>query len=373
MTTTITLMEKLPNREYLDEQETKEYLLKKIDSFIVDIEPEIIERLDNYDSSISIDHIKNNIKDSFLEDINFILPIKEKTVEKISNDIKKNIENKNLVLDAKDTIINLTEEEFDQIEEKGNEYLVAYLYFLGLKNKDCSFEELKRILIISFDRSISDYDSMIEKYTAIKDKIEQSDMAYFLDLLTKKLNGNLNETEKIIISLMGYERHGLSYGKYDPVTNNIEIPLLNHHNFKQLKATIMHEVTHMALANLLARSKNNFVSRSFKSKFYPEDQQSTNKLDTIIFTIDEALAYCIQERYENEIITPPYDDYQFINPLIFKKFFETIRDYTSSMNIQEFDKFSKEIYLYLSHQKGEIDKVVESTLDYIKEYNVNSS
>lgn len=372
MTTTITLMEKLPNREYLDKKEIRERLLEKIDSFVVGIEPEIIERLNNYDSSITIDHIRNNIKDSFLNDINLILPIKEKTIEKIANDIEKNIESKNFVLDLKDKISNLNKEEFDQIEEEGNEYLVAYLYSLGLKNKDCSFEELKNLLIISFDRSILDYEKIIEKLDIIKNQMEQFDSAYFLDLLIKKLDDNLNKTEKIIVSLMGHERHGLSYGAYNPITNNIETPLLNHHNSKQLKATIMHEITHIMLANLFGRPKRNFISRSLKAKFYPEEKRSA-ELDMVIFAIDESLAYCIQERYEKESTTPPYDGYQFVDPLIFKNFFETIRDYTSDMNIQEFDKFSKEVYLYLSNQKGEVSEVVDLTINYIKEYNVNSS
>ncbi|MDD4062474.1 MAG: hypothetical protein PHV25_01710 [Candidatus Pacebacteria bacterium] len=365
-------MEKLPNREYLDKKEIRERLLEKIDSFVVGIEPEIIERLNNYDSSITIDHIRNNIKDSFLNDINLILPIKEKTIEKIANDIEKNIESKNFVLDLKDKISNLDKEEFDQIEEEGNEYLVAYLYSLGLKNKDCSFEELKSLLTVSFNRSILDYEKIIKKLDIIKNQMEQSDSAYFLDLLIKKLDDNLNKTEKIIVSLMGHERHGLSYGTYNPITNNIETPLLNHHNSKQLKATIMHEITHIMLANLFGRPKRNFISRSLKAKFYPEEKRSA-ELDMVIFAIDESLAYCIQERYEKEATTPPYDGYQFVDPLIFKNFFETIKDYTSDMNMQEFDKFSKEVYLYLSNQKGEVNEVVDLTISYIKEYNVNSS
>ena len=68
MITMTTLMEKLPNREVTIEK--KDCLLEKIDSFLFEIEPEIAERIKNYDSSITLDHIKKNINDSFLYDIN---------------------------------------------------------------------------------------------------------------------------------------------------------------------------------------------------------------------------------------------------------------------------------------------------------------
>jgi len=365
MITMTTLMEKLPNREVTIEK--KDCLLEKIDSFLFEIEPEIAERIKNYDSSITLDHIKKNINDSFLYDINFISITKDKTVIKLDSEIKKEIEAKNFILELKEKVINLSEEDFNQIEEESNEHIVAYFYSLRSKNKDCSFDQLKNLLIISFEESISRCDENIEDYNNIKNKIESSNSDYFFDLLIRKLDGNISKTEKVMISLMGYDVYGLSYGTYDPTTNNIQTPLLNSCDLKQLKGTIMHELTHIMLGNILERPKKNNFIKSIKSKLY-SDYKKTTDFDMAVFALDESLAYCVQEKYENDPVVPPYDGYRFIDPITFKLFFETIQNQTKNMNIEEFDLFSKDVYLYFADKKD-----INSTINYIKNYNVNKN
>ena len=361
-------MEKLPNNEVLEKEQSKEILLEKIDGFIVGLEPKIIERINTYESNIDVDQIKSNIKDSLLEDVNFAYSTREKMISKSDKIIERLIRTKDSINKAKEKAIDLTEDEFSQMEESGNEYIIGYFHSLKMNNKESSFEEIKNLFLNSVNESICQYQEDIEKELVINRYVKNLNLASVFDLLSRKFDGALNQTEKQTISLMGYVRHNLEYGMYNPITNNIKIWLLNPDNSEEMEGTVIHEVTHMMLNNLVdCPSKKSFIARLLK-KINRQEEENTGDFNMALVAIDEALAYYSQRIYGDKNIIPPYDSYRFIDPETFKVFFESIEGCAKDMNIEEFDLFSKDVYLYFFNKKD-----INSAISYIKNYNVNNS
>ena len=189
--------------------------------------------------------------------------------------------------------------------------------------------------------------------------------AYFVEMINRKLNNNLTSDEQDFLRLISHFKEKNSEASYNAKDENIKLSLFNNMKEKDYKSSIMHEFTHKALDKLCKEKIKLINSLRHIQKFNEfnteEDieKENNNKLKLrknkkeinmylkFEIIINESLAF-IAQSYYGEIENPPFKLYgRKTDPILFEKVYDDIKDASINKSIEEFDKFSAELYMTL--------------------------
>ena len=239
-------------------------------------------------------------------------------------------------------------------------------------------EEIKKLK----EKSIKTITNLLkgEEKEKLQDLTNQSlsSKRNFIDLLNRKLKGNITPEEKKLLDIFARPENikkAKFLGDYDPSTQKIRISLLNSRSFKENTATAMHEFTHRALDTLLnkkVRDKKIFfnIMQHIMKEEKGEQKLISSKGEENFFKvmngINEALAHRIG-RYYGEKGEPHYGTYKDkTSPKIFKELYEQINDAAEDKSLQEFDQFAVRLYSSYANKWKE-NMTMQDLLKVVKE------
>lgn len=271
----------------------------------------------------------------------------EMDINKISEDLKSSF--KNSVDEAKDI------DEIKKLQESSNEIIAKI-----------SDEKTK---------------------TKLQDLSNQLSEKSFLDLLDRKLQGEITSEEGDLLNVFSEAKEGGKLGLHNPLDKKIDIRLFNSKDFSKYEGVLAHEFTHKALSDLVPETKKEEMKISATKAFERglgteksrEEMTEKEKTQDLFFqnllAIEESLAHRAGEYYSEEEVEPDYIAYSDkVHPGVFKNVYFSINTAVQGKSLAEFDQFSSHLYRFFSEKwhknlsEEELQSAARSTIEEVEAF-----
>lgn len=227
-----------------------------------------------------------------------------------------------------------------------------------------------------------------ENKSELKSLLDQLSEKDILDLLNRKLEGEVTPEEKTILDIFSYVKKGEKLGIHDPLSGKIEVSLLNSKSLKEYTRTLMHEFTHKALSSLTPETTKQQIgagmtraSEEFQGvEKTRKEMTTTEKAQDLFFknllAINESLAHRVEEYYgaKHEPQYIAYRNKNKIPPGLFERIYSRIDTAAAGKSLKKFDHFAAHIYSFFANKWDEnlsqkdLEKAAMSTIEEINKF-----
>jgi len=160
-----------------------------------------------------------------------------------------------------------------------------------------------------------------------------------LDLLIRKLKGEITEEEKYILMLLDVIKHRGQGGSYNLAFDDINFSLFNNKDLKVYSKYLSHELTHYGLNHAVEEAVQMRARGALDLKSNPGQTSVPFAFSGMLTAIDESAAHLAEGR------TPDYNSYaEKVHPRIFQQFFEAMKEAIKNLDEKQKDQFFIEIY-----------------------------
>lgn len=312
-------------KELWEEMEKEIELRKALENWIEKSKPILQQRAKHFGMSNSIvEEIQKNLRESFKKDMNIVTD--------------------------EDEIKNIKEASFERVSDL--------------------LKEMEGLLKESEDGKLKPEPEKLEKLRGDRQKLEEVKIfllsqkfskKYFLDVLNRKLNGEAIPVEKDMLDIFSEVKKGGKSGSHDPFSGEIEVSFLNSKDFKECTGTLMHEITHKALASLLPEITRQEISigvcralgkeltkERVKKEEITEEEKVQNLFFQYLLAINESFAHQVVKYYEVKP-NPQYVAYRDkTHPKLFKEVYSHIETVTEGKSLLGFDQMTVYIYKFFT-------------------------
>ncbi len=283
-----------------------------------------------------------------------------------------------------------------ELQERAEHFGLGKTFVEEARNdvKNSLREDLARITVPEFlkdlkGKSCKTTENLMEE----KDKpgilslIDRLSEREILDLLNRKLDGNITPEEKKMLDIFSYAEKKEELGTHDFRNGRIGVSLLNSGSLQEYTSTLMHEFTHKALSNLapeaVRKKEISFyglrgVKEIMGDDWVKQDNSPAVKTQSLFFksllAIDESFAHRVEKYYGRER-EPSYNAYRDkTNPQLFKEVYSMIDAVAAGKSLAEFDHFAAHIYSFFAEKwdkklsQKDLEKISRSTVEEINKF-----
>jgi hypothetical protein len=225
-----------------------------------------------------------------------------------------------------------------------------------------------------------------ENKSGLQTLLEKLSKKDIIDLLNRKLEGEVAPEEKEMLDIFSYVEKGERLGVHDPTSGKIEISLLNSKNLEEYTCTLMHEFTHKALSGLVPETTKEEIkvggmkalARSLGLEKKRGEMTANENAQDLFFqtliAINESLAHRVEEYYGAKH-EPQYAAYRNkTHPGLFEKVYAQIDAAATGRSLAEFDHFAAHIYSVFANKwrgnlsQEDLKKAVISVMEEINKF-----
>lgn len=185
-----------------------------------------------------------------------------------------------------------------------------------------------------------------ETITQMQSNIDQLSDVTLLDLIKRKLTGNINVEEKTLLSILGIAKTGGFgiRGTHDPLLGGeIKMVLLSPESLDNYLSILQHELTHYGLNKKVPQALNIRIAGKI-NRASGNSNPNINNFVGVLSAIDESAAFRAQAYFGTKV-NPSYEAYaNQISPEMFKLVHEIIVNLGEGKTLDQFDTAIINIY-----------------------------
>lgn len=209
----------------------------------------------------------------------------------------------------------------------------------------------------------------------MQEEIESTTSLSLMDLISRKLDGNITDVERLKLKLFIAKEGKVELGAHNPLDNeNLNISLFGPQSMKEYSYTLHHEFTHLAFHALVPQAREkHMMERMLGQK---DTYRPAVLFYQVVSAIDEACAHRATEILGNTR-KPHFEGYsQKIKPKLFEQAYRVIEHVSVGKTLEEFDKVSIQLYrnFVSSWKEGSTEQdVLNAVYSFKNEANVHTT
>lgn len=181
--------------------------------------------------------------------------------------------------------------------------------------------------------------------TKVSDLLTNLTQNDLLLMLERKFSNQLRDNDILVLQMLLLAQHGRAvHGTHDSLSDDVRLILLTPADKSEMKKTFLHELSHLALANISKQSDDIAEDSDLKKNIF-EKNSEYRLLFQFLKSFDESVAHLVAN-YGETVSTSHIKYYnktipEILHTEVFTKLVD-LRGYTT--NLVEFIEMSQEIY-----------------------------